>query len=94
MPAPFSFLTMAHFVYILQSLVDGTYYVGATQDLDSRLRRHNQGRASYTKAKRPWVLVYSEEYADKGSALQREREIKARKNRVFLDNLVKTSRQS
>ena len=85
---------MAHFVYILQSLVDGTYYVGAAQDLHSRLRRHNQGRASFTKAKRPWVLVYSEKYSDKGTALQREKEIKARKNRAFIDSLIRTSRQS
>ncbi|MCD6295612.1 MAG: GIY-YIG nuclease family protein [Deltaproteobacteria bacterium] len=28
---------MPHFVYILQSQKDGSYYVGSTQNLDSRL---------------------------------------------------------
>jgi len=44
---------MPYFVYILQSIKDKTYYVGSTQDLDSRLERHNQGRVAYTKPKRP-----------------------------------------
>jgi len=32
---------MAFYVYILQSLKDETFSVGSTQDLDSRLDRHN-----------------------------------------------------
>jgi putative endonuclease len=52
---------MANYVYIIQSLQDGTYYVGSTQALRKRLDRHNQGRSKYTKNKRPWKLVYSEE---------------------------------
>ena len=32
------------YVYILESCVDGTYYIGSTQDLHARLERHNQGR--------------------------------------------------
>ena len=33
---------MSYFVYILQSQMDGSYYTGSTQDLDSRIERHNQ----------------------------------------------------
>ena len=83
---------MLYFVYILQSQKDGTYYVGSTQNLDSRLERHNQGRSKYTKHKRPWDLVYSEEFSDRSSAMKREKEIKSRKSRAFIEELVKRSR--
>ena len=83
---------MSYFVYIIQSNKDGSYYVGSTQDLEERLRRHSQGRAKYTKAKRPWELVYSEEFPDRSSATERENEIKSKKKKRYIETLVRTSR--
>jgi len=40
---------MRHYVYIIESLEDGTFYIGTTRELNSRLERHNQGRSRYTK---------------------------------------------
>jgi putative endonuclease len=80
---------MPYFVYILKSLKDETYYIGSTQDLNSRIERHNQGRVSYTKPRRPWRLVYSEECPDRSSAAKRETEIKAHKRRDFIEALIK-----
>jgi putative endonuclease len=85
---------MTYYVYILKSQKDRSYYIGHTQDLDSRLERHNQGRVNYTKSKRPWKLVYSEKYPDRSGAKRRELEIKKRKSKQFIDSLVRTSRQS
>ncbi len=82
---------MTFSVYILKSLKDGSYYVGSTQDLDSRFERHNQGRVTYTKPKRPWKLVYSEEHPDRSSAAKRESEIKAHKRSAFIETLIKSS---
>jgi len=48
---------MTYFVYILESLKDGTYYVGSTNHLSDRVERHNQGRSKYTKNRGPWVVV-------------------------------------
>ncbi len=84
---------MYYSVYILRSELDGSYYVGSTQDVSERLNRHNKGRSKYTKAKRPWELVYVEKWPDRPSALKREREIKARKSRRYIKGLVSTSRQ-
>lgn len=83
---------MPYYVYILQSEKDGTYYIGSTQDLDERLRRHNEGRSKYTKVKRPWRVVYSEEFEDRSAAMKREHEIKNRKKREYIETLVRTSR--
>ena len=83
---------MGYFVYILRSLRDGSYYIGSTQDLTSRLERHNQGRSKHTKPKKPWELLYHEEFPDRSSAMKREREIKLRKKRGYIEELVITSR--
>jgi putative endonuclease len=83
---------MPYYVYILKSLRDNSYYVGSTQDLNSRLERHNQGRSKYTKNKIPWDLEYSEEFQDRVSALRRENSIKRQKSREFIESLVRTSR--
>ena len=82
---------MAFSVYILESIKDGSYYVGSTQNLESRLKRNTEGRVVYTKPKRPWKLVYSEEHPDRSSASKRESAIKAHKRRAFVESLIKAS---
>jgi putative endonuclease len=79
---------MSYFIYILESLTDGTYYVGSTSNLSDRIERHNQGRSRYTKAKRPWKLVYYEEFRDRNQAMKREQK-KRRKDRDYIESLVR-----
>ncbi len=79
-------------VYVLQSELDGSYYVGQTSDLEDRLKRHNRGTERASRSKRPWRLVYAEEYTTRREAMHREEEIKARKKRAFIDKLVATHR--
>ena len=82
---------MPYHVYILESLKNGTYYVGSTNNLEDRLKRHNEGRVAYTKPRRPWKLVYSEEHPDRLSAAKRETEIKGHKRRAFIERLIQKS---
>ena len=64
------------FVYILECS-DGTYYTGATNDLDKRIKKHNDGKgAKYTKTRRPVKLMKSFECIDKSDALKLEYKIK------------------
>ena len=73
-------------LYILRCL-DGTLYTGITNNLEQRLRRHQEGRgAKYTKRKGVDKIVYTEEHPDKSSALKREIEIKklSRKQKLIL----------
>jgi putative endonuclease len=85
-------MTMAYSVYILQSEQDGRFYVGHTADLRERMQRHNDGRSLCTKAKGPWKLIYQEEFRSRNEACRREREIKAKKRREYIDHLVRASR--
>ena len=85
---------MPYYVYIIQSELDGSYYTGSTRDLNERLQRHNEGRSVYTKTKRPWHLVYSEEFIDRSSAIRSENAIKRQKSTVSIEALVERSRRS
>lgn len=65
-----------NYTYILECM-DGSLYTGWTNDIDKRLKAHNEGKgAKYTKARRPVKLVHVEEYKTKKEAMRREYEIK------------------
>ncbi|KAA5534467.1 GIY-YIG nuclease family protein [Taibaiella lutea] len=67
---------MEYFVYIIQSLVDNSYYKGFTQDPESRIAQHNSGLSSYTSNKMPWKYIYLEILPAKREALIREKALK------------------
>ena len=58
---------------------DDTLYTGITTDLQRRLEEHNGDDrigARYTRARRPVVLVYSEQAESRSAAASREAAIK------------------
>ncbi|MEO8168844.1 MAG: GIY-YIG nuclease family protein [bacterium] len=67
-------------LYLLVSLVDGSLYTGQTNDLRSRLGRHNAGLIKSTKSKRPYKVGYVESYATRSEAMWREWELKKKWN--------------
>ena len=63
-----------NYTYILKCM-DGSLYTGWTNDIDKRLKAHNEGKgAKYTKGRRPVKLVYVEEFKTKEEAMRREYE--------------------
>ena len=76
------------FTYILYSKKLDKYYVGVTEDLNWRLERHNMGWGRYTKAGIPWEIVYYETFSTKTEALKREKEIKTKKSRNYIEKLI------
>jgi putative endonuclease len=67
---------MLNYVYIVRC-ADGTLYTGWTNNLDERIKTHNDGAgAKYTRSRLPVDLVYQETFDDKRLALKREFEIK------------------
>lgn len=70
-----------YYVYIMECS-DSTFYTGITNDLEKRIKMHNQGKASkYTRSRLPVKMVYKEQIMGKGKALSRELAIK-KLNRV------------
>ena len=78
------------YVYLIQSEVDSSFYVGYTSNLELRLKQHNNGETIYSSRKKPWFLVYSEVFENKTLALKRERFLKKQKNRDFYYQLIKS----
>jgi putative endonuclease len=69
---------MKYLTYILEC-ADGTLYVGVTTDIERRVEEHNTSDkgAKYTKARRPVVLKYIEEFENRSEAQKREYELKS-----------------
>lgn len=78
-----------NYTYILECN-DKTLYTGWTNNLEKRLKAHNDGKgAKYTKSRLPVRLVYYEEFDSKEEAMQREYRIK-RLNRTEKMSLIRT----
>ena len=65
-------------VYLMQC-ADQSLYAGVTTDLVRRIQQHNgqlAGGARYTRARRPVVLVWSQDCDSRSDALQREQALR------------------
>jgi len=67
---------MKYYVYIIQSLVDNTYYKGFSLHSYEKLEYHNQGENLYTSRKTPWKLVCILAFETKNEALIKEKKLK------------------
>lgn len=80
---------MKFYTYILKSEKDNSYYIGSTNSIENRLKAHNYGRVRSTKYRRPFNLIYKEEYSTLKEAINRERQIKSWKKRRAIERLIK-----
>ena len=63
-------------VYILEC-GDGSFYVGSTNDLDSRVGKHERGvGAKYTRGRGPFVVRFWELCGSRSDACKYESELK------------------
>ena len=75
-------------IYVIKSQTSGKIYIGQTENLEKRLRQHNDkefDKRSYTKLnKGPWIITHKENYKTRGEALKREKYLKSHHGRDFL----------
>ena len=76
------------FTYIIQSEKSNRFYIGHTNNIDERLKRHNAGSVVATRNKGPWTLVYSKSFLSKLEASQWELVIKKKKSRTYILSLI------
>ncbi len=80
---------MTYIVYILYSKKLDKYYIGYTGDvLDERVRRHNSNHKGFTGGKGDWVIKHKELFNSKAQATSREKEIKSKKSRKYIERLI------
>lgn len=75
------------YVYILQSLDDlRRFYVGSTDDLRERLRKHNAGDVRHTSKYKPWRIKTYIAFSDEARAHAFEKYLKTGSGRTFAKN--------
>jgi putative endonuclease len=80
-------------VYILYSTKCDRYYTGHTDNLDRRLEEHNLGQGGkYSSQCKPWQLVFSEKFPNRAEAMRREKDIKGKKSRKYIEELIAAAR--
>ena len=79
---------MDGYVYIIQSLRNGRYYIGSTCDLDRRLEEHNRKKSKYTAESGPWKLIFSQEFEKLTSARKVEFWLKRQKDADFIRRII------
>ncbi|MCX6120721.1 MAG: GIY-YIG nuclease family protein [Ignavibacteriales bacterium] len=79
---------MSYFVYLLWSVRSKCTYVGQTDDVGTRLKRHNAGYIRSTKAYRPWILVRKELYSMRAEAMKRETWLKSPSGRKLVAEFI------
>ncbi len=75
---------------MLQSIKDGSFYVGFTTDLPRRLKEHNSGYSTYSSKHAPWKLIYFEEFKTLEEAVAREKYLKTGAGRKFRKKLIES----
>ncbi len=72
------------YVYILETdTATKHYYTGFTENLESRLTAHNEGRVPHTSKFRPWHIKTAIAFTDKKTALDFETYLKSASGRAF-----------
>jgi len=79
-----------YYTYVLQSMKDGDFYTGSTENLKLRFEQHNNGFVESTKDRRPFKLIYYETCLDQNDATKREKYMKTFHSKMFLRNRLKS----
>ena len=79
---------MIFYVYILYSSSLDQYYIGHTENLQDRIFRHNNSRSKSTKKANDWDMKYTEAFESRSAAMHRELEIKKKKSRKYIEQLI------
>ena len=75
---------MFYYAYILHSQVFGDkFYTGFTENLEQRLKYHNNGQCPHTKKYKPWKLKTAIAFSDHQKAINFECYLKSPSGRAL-----------
>lgn len=84
---------MVGYVYIIQSLRNGRYYIGSSEDPEKRLNEfHNKGIVKATRYMTPWRIVFQKEFDDITEARKMEYRLKQKKSRVIIEKIIENKK--
>ncbi|MNK25847.1 GIY-YIG nuclease superfamily protein [compost metagenome] len=76
------------YTYILYSLSKDKYYIGATENPEERIKKHNNKNKGFTNQSSDWKIVFLQAFESKQDALAFEKQIKAWKSRIKIQKLI------
>ena len=82
---------MFYYTYMLKSISPGfkKSYVGYTNDLKSRLDKHNSNKGAKSTMGYKWLLIYSKKFKTKNEAMSYEYKLK--KNQKLRKEILEKS---
>ncbi|MFA5934482.1 MAG: GIY-YIG nuclease family protein [Candidatus Paceibacterota bacterium] len=79
-----------YYVYIIESNLDKSLYIGYFSNLKQRIKDHlNENGGKTTKVKKDWKLIYYESYLNKMDAIGREKFLKSGSGRKYINKQLK-----
>ncbi len=77
-------------VYAIYNKYADKYYIGQTENLERRLKQHNNHTfAGYTaRYQGEWMVIYEESVSTRSDALRRERQLKSGNGREFIKQFI------
>ncbi len=78
-----------YYIYVLLSDKDNNLYVGYTNNLKTRIDKHNNGYVLSTKNRRPIKLIYYEACLSQQDAVKREKYLKTAWGKRYIKNRLK-----
>lgn len=76
-------------IYILQSLKNGRYYIGSTDNIDVRYEEHKAGKVKSTKYLRPLKLCFFYPVESLTGARKLEYKLKKMKSKKLIEQIIK-----
>lgn len=77
------------FVYILRSLKNNRFYIGSSNNIETRFNQHQSGYVKATRYIRPLRLELFQEYGSINLARAIEQKLKNLKRKDYIENILK-----
>lgn len=76
------------YVYILESLTSGKYYIGSTENVEARLKKHNSRQVFSTKPYVPYKLAFKQKFENISEARRIEVKLKRLKRKDYIRKII------
>ena len=82
---------MYYYTYMIESITPGTKktYVGYTNNVENRLKKHNSNRGAKSTKGYKWLLIYTKKFKSKNEAMSFEYKLK--KNKLLRKKILEKS---
>ena len=77
-----------YITYIIYSKTADKFYIGATNNIQDRLKKHNSNNKGFTSIATDWELKFQRAFQTKIEATEFERKIKSWKSRKAIEKLI------